>query len=257
MNIGTEQEVAPEDRLPYEPVESLDWSQLRRALVDLRLFGGDPFLCMQAFNLAMIDRWLTDLEHQLLQALMREERTPVPEAAFLSAQSQMWLFAAYETIRTWRQRCRDMKKWANSGGLERKASELEKDLGYAHFGREVRALQIRSILDNGRRLEEVDRDLKRTHILFVRIEALRVSLAKHEVRKKKNSIALHPGYGRINMWCGALDYEVENGVYSVGPINRRDIADEIRALADKHVPSDDDLAAFDAYMRGCSGIDPA
>lgn len=82
------------------------------------------------------------------------------------------------------------------------------------------------------------------------MEAVRVSLAKHEVRRKKNAVAVQPGYGRINRWCGAPDYDVENGVYSVGPINRRDIADGIRVLVERHVPSDEDLASFDAYVRG-------
>jgi len=48
-----------------------------------------------------------------------------------------------------------------------------------------------------------------------------------------------------------LDYEIENGIYSMGTINRRDIADEIRALlAIDYVPNDDDIASFDEFMRG-------
>ena len=38
---------------------------------------------------------------EVLQKLLQEERTP-PETMFLSAQSQMWIFAAYELMRTWR-----------------------------------------------------------------------------------------------------------------------------------------------------------
>lgn len=93
-------------------------------------------------------------------------------------------------------------------------------------------------------------------MLFVRLEGIRISLAKHEVRKKKGSVALHPGYGRINRWCGALDYEIENGRYSIGDINRRDIADEIRMLASNgYVPSDEDIASFDEFMRGPKDAD--
>ena len=239
-----------EDRPPYAPASSLDPTQFRRALSDLNLLGDDPFLRMQAFNLGMIDEWLTGLEQGLLEALVRQDGTPLPEAAFLSAQSQMWLFAAYELMRTWRQRCRDMIKWSESGGLERKLSELERNLGYLHFAREVRASQIRSVIENPRRMEAIGQDLKRTYFLYAHLEAARVSLAKHEVRRKKNAVVAQPGYGRINRWCGALDYDVEDGVYSVGPINRRDIADGIRALVERHVPSDEDLASFDAYMRG-------
>ena len=78
-----------EDLPPYAPASSLDSSQLRRALTDLNLLGDDPFLRMQAFNLGMIDGWLTGLEQGVLKALVREDGTPLPEAGFLSAQSQM------------------------------------------------------------------------------------------------------------------------------------------------------------------------
>ncbi len=64
-------------------------------------------------------------------------------------------------------------------------------------------------------------DRRRTHILFAQLEAIRVTLAKHELRGKRNSIASIPGYGRINRWCGSLDYELQNGQYSLGYINRR------------------------------------
>ncbi|MCY4558847.1 MAG: hypothetical protein OXF79_21200, partial [Chloroflexi bacterium] len=50
-----------EDPPPYAPASSLDPTQLRRALSDLNLLGDDPFLRMQAFNLGMIDEWLTGL----------------------------------------------------------------------------------------------------------------------------------------------------------------------------------------------------
>lgn len=87
-------------------------------------------------------------------------------------------------------------------------------------------------------------------MLFARLEALRVSIAKHEVRGHRNSVALRPGYGRINRWCGSLDYELENGSYSMGYISRRDIADEIMALASTPSPTDKRIEEFKIYMRG-------
>lgn len=206
---------------------------------------------MQAFNLGVVDQFITTLEYQVLEKLSIEEQTPVPEASFLSAQSQMWIFAAYELMRTWRQRVRDMIKWYENGGLTAKLAQLEKDDGYRHFGRQIRATQIKTILSNPGLVDALRRDMKRTHIPFRRLEAIRISLAKHEVSKKSGSVALYPGYGRINSWCGSLDYDLENGQYSMGTINRRDIADEIRALAaNDSVPSDDDIASFDEFMRG-------
>ena len=88
-----------------------------------------------------------------------------------------------------------MIKWAESGALEQKLAALEKEEGYQHFGRQYRAGQIKAVLADPDRMSAIRRDLKRTHMLFVRLEAIRISLAKHEVRKKKNSVALRPGYG--------------------------------------------------------------
>lgn len=89
-----------DDQPRYQPASAIDQSALRGALCKLHLIGDDPFLRMQAFNLAIVDQWLTGLEYQVLQKLVDEERTPLPEAAFLSAQSQMWIFAAIKAIRS-------------------------------------------------------------------------------------------------------------------------------------------------------------
>jgi hypothetical protein len=73
---------------------------------------------------------------------------------------------------------------------------------------------------------------------------------KHEIKGRKASIAMRPGYGRINQWCGSLDYELECTQGSLGYVSRRDIADEIRALANQEPPTEETLEHFDTYMRG-------
>ena len=239
-----------EDVPCYGPASSIESGALREALCGLSLLGDDPFLSGQAFNLAIVDEWLTQIEEDLLRQLLREDRTPMREALFVSAQSQMWIFAAYELLRTWRQRAENLRKLASNGGLELKLAALRKDMGFSHLGREIRAGQIEKVLEDPNRIQAMGDDLKRTYIPFARLEAIRVSLAKHEVRKRPSSVALHPGYGRINRWCGALDYEIEAGRTSLGTINRRDIAEEIRAFPSMDVPSDEVLATFDAFMRG-------
>jgi hypothetical protein len=191
------------------------------------------------------------LEYDLLRKRFDEEATPMPEAAFLSAQSQMWIFAAYELLRTWRQRANDMIKWFDNGGLEMKLREYEKPLGYTHFGREYRAAQIRRVLADSTIIDKIKADLRRTYMLFAQLEAIRVSIAKHEVRGRAKSVALMPGYGFINRYCGSLDYELENGAYSTGNISRRNIADGIRAIAtDSAIPTAEDIESFDKFMRG-------
>lgn len=69
---------------------------------------------------------------------------------------------------------------------------------------------------------ELDKQCRPTQIPFTRLEWVRVSLAKREVGGNDKQAALTPGYGRINNWCGSLDFELENGTYSMGYISRRD-----------------------------------
>lgn len=242
------------DQPRYTPLSEIDPSALNRALCSLHLLGDDLYLRMQALNLGVVDPFLADLEEQLLRKQIDEDRTPSPEAVFVSAQSQMWLFAAYELLRTWRQRAADMIKWHENSGLEIKLRALEEDIGYQHFGRAYRAAQIKRVIDDPSLISHIHDDRRRVYILFARLEALRVSLAKHEVRGREGSVALTPGYGRINQWCGALDYELEIGRYSsMGYVNRRDIADDIRGLLSMDtLPTDEELASFDKYMRGPS-----
>ena len=75
----------------------------------------------------------------------------------------MWIFAAYKLLRTWRERAREMIKWAKSGGLEQKLAVYEKDDGYLHFGRQYRAGQIRAVLVDPDRVSAIRRDLKSSY----------------------------------------------------------------------------------------------
>jgi len=238
------------DELPYRSPSEIDFSELRVALGQLELFGDDPFLRQQAYSLCAVDQFITGLEYDVLRRLNEKERTPVPEAMFLSAQSQMWIFAVYEMLRTWRQRAKNIIKWSENGGLEAKLRALQKDIGYQHFGRKIRAEEIKHVLADPSTVARVRTSLRSIHIPFARIEAIRISIAKHEVGGRQNSVALRPGYGRINRWCGSLDYELENGIYSMGFISRRDIADELRALPSNPPPTDEAIEQFDTYMRG-------
>jgi hypothetical protein len=233
----------------YVDVAKLEGWEISTALQGLALFC-DPYLSMQAQNLAIVDHFLNGLEQHVMRRLFEEERTPLDDTMFLNAQSQMWIFAAYEVMRTWRQRAKDMVKWHANGGLQMKLEALEVDQGFIHDGNIRRAAMVREVLADPSIIRSLLDDLKRTHILFARMEYLRISLAKHEVPGKAKSLAISPGYGRINQWCGALDYELSNGKYVMGYVNRRDIADDIRAIPDLEVPTDEDLASFDEYIKG-------
>jgi hypothetical protein len=71
----------------------------------------------------------------------------------------------------------------------------------------------------------------RTERLFRRLEALRVSLAKHEVPGVKESYAMAPGYGRIDMTTGSIYWQVSLRGDEIDIVSRRRIADECRRLA--------------------------
>lgn len=239
----------------YRPHTEITPDELTSALRSLELLKGELYLGLQVENLTVIDQFIMGVEQHTLQEYIRTERTP-PETIFLNAQSQMWIFAAYELLRTWRARAKDVIKWAENGGLETKAAALEEDQGFLHASREMRAKQLREIAANPCVIETVKTDLRRAHIPFSRIEHLRVSLAKHEVRGRRNSVAYAPGYGRINMMNGSLQYQLENGPVILDTISRRDIADELRALNDKStIPTDEDIASFDEFMRASMSKD--
>ena len=239
-----------DDRPRYRQPNTIAQSELREALCGLALFGSDPNFRNQAFNVGLVDEFVMKLEIELLRKQFHEERTPIAEATFASAQSQMWIFAAYELMRTWRQRAKDMIKWADNGGLRAKLAYLRRATPYVNIGREWRAAQIERVLVDPSLVKILRDDLRRTHIPFSRMEAIRVSIAKHEIRGRPNSVPQMPTHGRINRWCGSIDFELEHEGVVLGTISRRDIADELRGLSGPDLPTEDEIREFDKFMRG-------
>ena len=250
--VKDELEITTADGPEYKPAEEIDMWKLPESLGRLAMFDGDPYLTIQATNLGLIDRWLIDMEKSVQQELMAEDRTPT-SAMFLSAVTQMWLFATYELMRTWRQRAKEVLKLVANSGLQLKLNALEEELGYQHVGRELRAMQLRKVQENPELTEKIEKDLRRTHVIFAQLEFLRMALAKHEVRGRPNMIAMAPGYARIDDWTGSLTYELSNGREIMGYISRRDISDAIRAIDhDSEPQSAEKLAEFDRFMKGQS-----
>ncbi|MGE0565868.1 MAG: hypothetical protein AB7O50_15275 [Pseudolabrys sp.] len=241
-----------DDDIPdFRDPEEIDTMELGRALGSLHLVGDDPFLRIQAFNLSLVDHFIMGLELQLHRARFNEEKELAGNTAFLSAQTQMWIFAVYELLRTWRARAKDIVKLAKNGGLQLKVDSLTRKLSFEHPARQMRADQLRRIIKKPALLDDITRDLRRTHILFSQLEHVRVALAKHEVGGKKNSVAHAPGLALFNRWNGSLEYEIAYEGAILGTLSRRDIAESLRALADaSNSPSAEDLASFDEFMKG-------
>ncbi|MDB5410273.1 MAG: hypothetical protein JWL84_5185 [Rhodospirillales bacterium] len=240
------------DDIPnYRDPEEIDAGALSLALGTLRLLGDDPYLRIQAFNLSLVDQFIMRIERQLRQRRFDEEKLPFTEIGFLSAQTQMWIFASYEILRTWRERAKDVVKLARNGGLALKADALDKKLPYFHPGREARASELRRIIEEPSLIDGITLDIRRTHILFSQLEHVRIALAKHEVSGKKKLVAYAPGLASFNRWNGSLEYEISREGAIMGTLNRRDIADSLRALSDGNDPSSDqELESFDKFIKG-------
>lgn len=229
--------------------EKIENMALFEALTSLYILGDDMFMRMQAHNLEMVDEFIMNIEYQTLRELVSKERTPT-SAHFLSAQSQMWIFAAYELMRTWQERCKNIIKWENNGGLQQKLNALkDKADGVPHFGLDNQIQQLEAVIADPSLIARIKNELLHLYIPFTRLEFIRVAIAKHEVSGKAKVAALMPGYGRINMYCGSLDYQMDSGKIILGTINRRDIADSFRNIdCTGEPPSAEVLKSFDDFM---------
>lgn len=239
-----------DDQPRYRHVADIGTSDLYRALMSLAGFAGNPYLAMQASQLCLIDNTLNVLEQEVVCHQFDDE-PPREKLALLGALSPMWIYAAYELLRTWRQRCEEVIKLAENSGIDLKAAYLERDLGYRHYDRELRAQQLRDARERPELVEQIRLDLRRTEMGFTTLEFIRVALAKHEVSKKGNKkpIAFAPGLARSSRWCGSMEYELSNGGAIIGYVTRRDIAETVRSIPVAENPSDEDLAGFHIYMN--------
>lgn len=211
-------------------------------LSELPLFD-DLYLHMQAQNLTVVDLHIEALEGQLLSEYYRSEATPIPEMMLVSALSQMWVFAAYELFRTWRQRARELLAFGESiaklrGRARVKRIELEiasvrsASNPTAAVQMQRNAIKWASSSRNQRRLTNA---LNRVMPLFRRLEALRISLAKHEVaktnRKKVRAlVAFAPGYARIDPLDGSIKWMFDYADGTSDMLSRREIAEGLRRL---------------------------
>jgi len=207
--------------------DEIDFSRIHRMFRELPLFD-DVYLNMQAMNIAMIDTFITEQEYALLREYIEIEKTPTQQALFVSAQSQMWIFALYELLRTWSQRARKLKIWKESGALNEMLKRVNND--EHNLGALMRARHIEWVIDDDGAIGYLERCESAIRPIFDVTSAIRINLAKHEVKGKPNVVVRAPGYGRINGLCGALDYELDLGDGAFQFLNRRDIAEMLRKI---------------------------
>lgn len=189
----------------------------------------DLFLSMQGQNVMLVDLYLRDLERDLLRELIEIERTPFPATLIVSALSQMWIFAVYELLRTWRQRVKDLKRDAQKLAVVQRSGH-SKLAGMYYQG------QLAHLRKKPAYAKDLDRAVNLMEPLFRCIEALRMNLAKHEVPKLHGVPAMAPGYGRIDGMTGSISWQVDLGNNLVDLVSRRSLADQLKTLVvDKSV----------------------
>lgn len=219
--------------------DAADSASLSETLRSLPLLD-DLFLAMQTLNIELVDDHIEDLETELLREYIEMERTPIANALFVSALSQMWVFAVYELLRTWRQRAQEIIEWDQTlrplEGREqeearrRKRAEVERRTAEARDA-ETRWQLFERASDEGF-VDDLRAALNMVELTFRRIEAARVTLAKHEIPKSKRVYAAAAGYGRIDATTGSIQWSIDLGRNETELVSRRDLADALRGLAD-------------------------
>ena len=172
--------------------EEINPSELDRALRGLTLFSDDTYLGMQATNIAVVDAFIMGQETLARDYRDADEGIDFAHAMFLNAQSQMWLMASCELLRTWRQRVRAIRDAHRDRQLLTMIKKLEHDEDYLHVGHKTRAKTMQRVLDDPSVLQGVDDDLLRKHVVFGMRDFLRNVLAKRRSRARSAISLMRP-----------------------------------------------------------------
>ena len=229
----------------YAPADELDGTEIHAVLSSLALFN-NPNLAIQSYNLGIADRFITELELSVLAQLNEHGAVSAVELTFLGVQSRMWLIATYEMMRTWRGWATEFVELHTCGALKHELDLLEAP----DAKNELRAWMARTIKADSSVILGLKDDLKRTHIAYTCLKYLCFALVDEGQVEQHQSGGLGVNCVGINEWCGALDYKVTTSRCTLSPMNRREIAEDIRAIADGPVPTGDQLASFDDFVRG-------
>lgn len=202
----------------------------------------DLWLEMQARNLGVVEfSILRQMEDTCIGDFYENDRVSMEYAMPLSALSQMWIFSLYEFFRTWRQRAKEIidtnKKILDAktnddedviASIIKESQEKEK---YIRTGVSWYSLHI-SKSDDVSFVSEVQDYMRKTEDLFRSVEALRVTIAKHEVPKTNKFVAEAPGYGRVNLATGSIYWFVTLKDDTKINVDRREVANEFFMISD-------------------------
>lgn len=226
---GDDTEYYEHDEVPYENWAKLDFSIITMGMKKLPFFKDDLYLGMQAMNVGIVDSVITQQEYGLLRESIKNEATPTELAMAVSALSQMWIYGLYEVLRMWRERRYQFQKLIQSGGMIPKIESMSNEEPL-NLTLEVRKRQMLRYRDDSFYRAEIENTWTRIEPIYRMTELFRMNLAKHCAPGKDGVVPPAPGYGRINRWCGAMDYELVGKDGNFSTLNRRDLADALRAV---------------------------
>ncbi len=202
----------------------------------------DLWLGMQAQNIAIVDMtFIRGFEREVVEEYWETDRTPMALRA-LVALSEMWMFALYEFLRTWRQRARELLDLADKCAVLQTDAERKTFVEEAVAKVKLREKLIRvapffhaehvSKIGDAEFVNAVRTYFMKTEPLFRDAEAMRVTVAKHEVPKTPGLIAEAPGYARMDLMTGSVYWSIDLKDDTITVVNRRRIANEFFGLED-------------------------
>jgi len=217
--------------IPYKAWDDINFGIITMGLKKLPFFKDDLYLGMQAMNVGIVDSVITEYEYSMLREWFKIERTPTETAMAVSAMSQMWIYGLYETLRLWRDRKFQFQKLYDNGGIDLKVNNMSQD-DPSNITIEIRKRQLIRYKEDSDYRDSVNETWEKLESSYRMTELFRMNLAKHCAPGKNGIVPRAPGYGRINRWCGSMDFELidKNGHYTY--MNRRDIADGLRNALD-------------------------
>jgi hypothetical protein len=194
----------------------------------------DLWLGMQVRNIAIVDMMVVrEIEKENLDGYVENDKPTMHVIMLLSAVSQMWLFSLYEFMRTWREKAKHIISTAEeyrsvlprkrAKFLETVLTNAEGKLKFVKVAPNFYGRQLAKITDDAF-VASVQKYFDDTDGLFHQVEEVRMSLAKHEVARKRGFAAEAPGYGRMSYYTGAIYWQYMTKYGSLEKADRREIS---------------------------------
>ena len=217
--------------------------RLLDVLTALPLFDG-VFLQMQAENVAIVHAHLAGLEEEMVCQYEERGQAPHKTVALVSALSQMWIFALYEMLRTWRQMVdelishrRELRPTQGQPGVQEKGTKLGSKRAASYqlavseeFLDTAYNEAFRKVERDGTYAQQLESALAAVTLVFGRIADLRVALAKHELPGIRGVRAYATDYAKIDVGSRSLQWMVERKDGTSEAISRRALVQELLEL---------------------------